>query len=74
MASLTVSSPGFWSFLASFPMRRSASRHVRTDMTDAPDDARARRAFIQEMLTRNPAAFSSELDVHNMMHMYPGRF
>jgi hypothetical protein len=39
-----------------------------------PEDARARRAFVQEMLSRNPAAFSSELDVQFMMQHYSRSF
>lgn len=40
----------------------------------SPDDARARREFIWEMISRNPDAFSSDADVQSMMGMYPGRF
>jgi hypothetical protein len=40
----------------------------------ASEDARARRAFVQEMLSRNPGAFSSELDVQFMMQHYPRSF
>lgn len=39
-----------------------------------PDDARARRDFVREMTTRNPDAFSSDLDVQAMMQHYPGHF
>ncbi|WP_232400906.1 hypothetical protein [Pseudophaeobacter flagellatus] len=39
-----------------------------------PDDARSRREFIWEVLSRNPDAFSSDADVQSMMSMYPGRF
>ncbi len=38
------------------------------------EDDRDRRAFVDEMLMRNPSAFSSEQDVANMMHHFPGRF
>jgi hypothetical protein len=41
---------------------------------ESPEDARARRAFVQEMLSRNPGAFSSELDVQSMMQHYPRSF
>ena len=41
---------------------------------ESPEDARARRAFVQEMLSRNPGAFSSELDVQFMMQHYPRSF
>lgn len=40
----------------------------------AQDDARARRDFVNEMVGRNPDAFSSELDIQHMMHLFPGRF
>ncbi len=39
-----------------------------------PDDARARREFIWEVLSRNPDAFSSDADVQSMMSMYPGKY
>ena len=39
-----------------------------------PDDARSRREFIWEVLSRNPDAFSSDADVQSMMSMYPGRY
>lgn len=39
-----------------------------------PDDARARRDFVLEMIARNPDAFSSDLDVQVMMQHYPGQF
>lgn len=41
---------------------------------DTLEETRNRREFIQEMLNRNPDAFKGEVDVQNMMHMYPGRF
>ena len=43
----------------------------------APEDCeetRARIDFVQEMLGRNPDAFSSDLDVQAMMQHYPGSF
>jgi hypothetical protein len=46
----------------------------RVAAPEAPEDARARRAFVQEMLSRNPGAFSSELDVQFMMQHYAGSF
>ena len=38
------------------------------------DDIRARRAFIDEMVSRNPHAFESDLDVQAMMGMFCERF
>ncbi len=55
------------------PRRTGAGRPAATPMPDA-EDARSRRAFVEEMLDRNALAFSSELDVQAMMHVYPARF
>ncbi|ANT60968.1 hypothetical protein AYJ57_11705 [Salipiger sp. CCB-MM3] len=52
---------------------RGFTRRTRVERT-SPDDARARREFIWEMMSRNPDAFSSDADVQSMMGMYPGRF
>lgn len=41
---------------------------------DRGAESRARCAFVQETLARNPDAFASELDVQMMMQMFPGRF
>lgn len=38
------------------------------------EDSLARRDFIQDMISRNPDAFSSDLDVQNMMGLFPDRF
>lgn len=38
------------------------------------DDARGRRAFVQEMLDRNPQAFACAEDLHAMMAQFPDRF
>lgn len=51
-----------------------ARRRTNLQSADAAEDARHRRAFVQDMLGRNPQAFACEEDVQNMMHMYPGRF
>lgn len=37
-------------------------------------DTSERRAFVQEMLHRNPDAFSSDYDVQSMMQHFPGHF
>ncbi len=62
---------------AAFPGFRSlfAIAHRRARPREMPRGAdRARRAFVDEMLSRNPDAFASEYDVQCMLHMYPGRF
>lgn len=38
-----------------------------------PDDLRAERDFLNEVIWTNPYAFSSELDVQHMMLIYPDR-
>ena len=65
----------------SFPDRFSALvQHAfrgfnrRAAAPESPEKARDRRAFVLEMLSRNPGAFSSELDVQSMMQHYPGSF
>lgn len=53
------------------PTRR---RTVPNAAGESSDAARDRRAFVQEMIGRNPDAFASEMDVQCMLHLYPGRF
>jgi hypothetical protein len=56
-------------------VRRASRRFGRhLEAPESPEDARARRAFVQEMLSRNPGAFSSELNVQFMMQHYPRSF
>ena len=43
------------------------------DVADA-DGARARRDFVNEIVTRNPDAFASEVGVQQMMMLFPDRF
>ncbi|WP_406646061.1 hypothetical protein QEZ52_18740 [Aliisedimentitalea scapharcae] len=71
MLSFAVSFPVAWTRmhairekLALFPCVPHRSEHD-------PEDARHRRAFIQEMMNRNPDAFQSDLDVQSMMQSYP---
>lgn len=39
-----------------------------------PEETRARRDFISEMLETNPGALTSETDMQTMMLVYPCRF
>ena len=41
---------------------------------ESPEEARARRELVQEMIAAHPEAFQSELDLMAMLHSYPGRF
>lgn len=47
---------------------------LRPQSQPSASDLREERAFINEMIWSNPEAFSSELDVQNMMSLYPSRF
>lgn len=50
-------------------------RSVETPATRVtPDETRARRDFVCEMLDRHPDAMTSETDVQTMMLIYPCRF
>jgi hypothetical protein len=61
-------------FIAALFGRRPAAPESPSAPDLAPRDAQARRDFIQDVLTRSPNAFSGEVDVQNMMFLYPGRF
>jgi hypothetical protein len=74
MATLTLSHPGIFDRLALPSWRRNLTRKRGPAPDASPEDARSRRQFVHEMLTRNSAAFSSELDVQGMMHFYSERF
>lgn len=49
---------------------RPAVRRAAPD----PDETRASRAFIAEMLDRSPDAFSSDFDIEAVMRHYPSVF
>ena len=52
-----------------------AFRHVDTPAPgNTPDEMRARRDFVCEMLDRNAGAMTCETDVQSMALVYPGRF
>ncbi|MFT7106768.1 MAG: hypothetical protein ACJAVT_001289 [Yoonia sp.] len=55
---------------------KRALRACRAIFTISDDhiDTAERRAFVQEMIARNPDAFSSDYDVHSMMQHFPGHF
>jgi hypothetical protein len=46
----------------------------RPTATPAPDGVRERRDFTQDMLARNPDAFTSDLDVQSVALFFPERF
>ena len=57
-------------FVAS--LRRVAARLVPAEPN--AEEARARRAFVHDAMSRNPDTFASDLDVQAMMQHYPGQF
>ena len=74
MASLTFSYPGIFDRFALLSWRRNVTRKGRPIADVSPENARSRREFIRDMLTSNPDAFSSDLDVQGLMYLYSGRF
>ena len=65
--------PGLYELVAD-TMRSALSAKTHSETRDTAGDSGQRRQFVQDMLTRNPDAFSNELDVQHMMHCFPGRF
>ena len=53
---------------------KAALNRVFSLQPEDPEEARLRRAFIQDVLESNPQAFTGDVDVLCMMHTYPGRF
>lgn len=56
--------------LSSLPKFKS----VRSVNAASSEDTIAGQEFIQELMDRNPDAFSSEIDLQYMMNFLPGRF
>ncbi|WP_282021813.1 hypothetical protein [Ruegeria faecimaris] len=73
MASHTMS-PSIWTvFGGLFSWTERAFPKTRKPRPTA-NDLHAERDYINDVIWSNPDAFSSELDVQNMMNLYPGRF
>lgn len=73
MASHTMS-PSIWTvFGGLIGWTKRACPETRKPQPTA-NDLHAERDYINDVIWSNPAAFSSELDVQNMMSLYPGRF
>lgn len=55
---------------------RRLLRRLRAHFSVSNDhiDTAERRAFVQEMLDRNPDAFASDYDVQSMLQHFPGHF
>lgn len=76
MTSITAVYPHVWShsLKSLWAKLRTPFWEQPTKTIDAPEDARSRQEFIQEMLDRNPDAFTSEADVQTMMQIFPQSF
>ena len=73
MASHTMS-PSIWTvFGGLFGWTKGACPETRKPQPTA-NDLHAERDLINDVIWSNPDAVSSELDVQNMMSLYPGRF
>lgn len=57
----------------SWPLSRPV-RAPRPEADDLIEDARSRRDFVNEILTRCPEAVESDYGVSTMMGMFPGDF
>ena len=74
MTSVELGHPSLTERIAALVQRATRRFDEGSASPESEEDARARRAFVQEMLSRNPQAFSSDLDVQSMMLHYPERF
>lgn len=54
--------------------RKMLGRATTLPRDNSAEATRNRRDFIQDTISRNPHAFSSDLDVQAMMSHYPGDF
>ncbi|MBI1416232.1 MAG: hypothetical protein GC146_03330 [Limimaricola sp.] len=52
---------------------RGRTRHHTAHLSPV-DGTRSRRDFVHDMLTRNAEAFSSDLDIQQVMLCFPDRF
>jgi hypothetical protein len=55
-------------------LRPVLRRRMRPADAPDPEESRQRRAFVQDMLFRNPDAFASAGDVQTMMQVFAERF
>ncbi len=73
MASHTMS-PSIWTVFGGLfgRTKRGFPKNQKSRLTD--NYLHSERDYIKEVIWNNPDAFSSELDVQNMMSLYPERF
>ncbi|SFC85191.1 hypothetical protein [Tropicimonas isoalkanivorans] len=72
MTSLSLSPFSLFDRVLPFTWFRNQS--LRRTATPAPDAVRERRDFTEEMLAKNPDAFTSDLDLQSVALVFPERF
>ncbi len=73
MASHTMS-PSIWTLFVGLIGRTKRGFSENQKSRPKDNDLHSERDYINEVIWSNPDAFSSDLDVQNMMNLYPGRF
>ncbi|MFC3616752.1 hypothetical protein ACFORG_23665 [Lutimaribacter marinistellae] len=66
--------PSIWASFGNLLGGLVRDRAHRLKSKSSFDDHRAERDFINDIIWSNPDAYSSELDVQNMLNLYPGKF
>ena len=75
MAIAETRTTSLWDWIEPSRFRIRVARSAASQVPEIDAEcARQRREFICDMLECNSEAFCNELDVHNMMSAYPGRF
>ena len=57
-----------------FPPRETDADLNRTDPTEPHVAEQERRDYLHEVMSRNPDAFGSDLDIEFMLSRFPGQF
>ncbi len=73
MASHTMS-PSIWTVFGGLFGWTKRGLPENRESRPTADDLHSERDYINDVIWSNPDAFLSELDVQNMMNLYPGRF
>lgn len=74
MASIEMIAPSFIDRAVAFCLRFGQVLVARSTASDTPEQARARRACMQDMLSRSPEAFASDFDVQSMFQYESGSY
>ena len=74
MTTLARPFSGLWSRIEQLRNSLMSRRNIAAPPEDRQEDVSAERDFILEMMDKYPDAFQSELDIHNLAHLYRGKF